>query len=83
MWYSDHSAMCALRLASARAPSDIRIARIARTGMVYQAVLRIDYGDFAILRDQYFGGGKVVGLRRALRRFADLYDALADCELVD
>lgn len=77
VWYSDHSAMFVLRLASGRPPNALTLARIAKTGEVYQAVRRIDRECFEVLRAGYFGDGvKLPELRPALRRFADFYDAM-------
>lgn len=78
VWYSDHSAMFVLRLASGRPPNALTLARIAKTGEVYQAVRKLDRDSFGVLRSQYFGDGvKLPELRPALRRFADFYDAMA------
>ncbi len=80
VWYSDHSAMFALRLASGRPIGPLTLARIARTGEVYQAVRRIDRDSFGVLRAQYFGSGaKLPELRPALRAFAAIYDAMVGC----
>lgn len=78
VWYSDHSAMFVLRIASGRPPNAMTLARIAKTGEVYQAVRRVDRDSFGVLRAQYFGPGvKLPELRPALRSFANLYDAMA------
>lgn len=77
VWYSDHSAMFVLRIASGRALPVSTLARISRTGEVYQAVRRIDRDSFGVLRAQYFGAGaKLPELRPALRAFAAIYDAM-------
>ena len=77
VWYSDHSAMFALRLASGRPITSATMARIERTGEVYQAVRRIDRDSFGVLRSQYFGSGaRMPELRPALRAFAAVYDAM-------
>lgn len=77
VWYSDHSAMFALRLASGRPITSTTLARISRTGEVYQAVRRIDLDSFGVLRSQYFGSGaRLPELRPALRAFAAIYDAM-------
>lgn len=77
VWYSDHSAMFSLRVASGRAPSEATIKRIELTAFVYHAIRRIDPDTHAVLRAGYFGGGvRLEALRPALRRYADFYDAM-------
>lgn len=79
VWYAEHSAMFVLRIASGRPITAAALARIERTGEVYQAVRRVDRQSFGVLRAQYFGAGaRLPVLRRALRRFADVYDAMAN-----
>ena len=78
VWYSDHSAMFVLRIASGRPITSATLARIERTGEVYQAVRRVNRDAFGALRAQYFGSGaKLPVLRPALRVFANLYDSIA------
>lgn len=78
VWYSDHSAMFVLRLASGRALPASTLDRIERTGEVYQVVRRMQPAAHGVLRTQYFGcGARLSELRPALRVFAGVYDAVA------